>query len=65
MQSSPKMSVKPFQRFTIDFVCLISPNIYSYSYIIIGTCVTTKYIITNTWKNTDGKRNVIKYNYTI
>lgn len=58
MQTSPKISGRPFERFTIDFVGPISPSSNGCSYILVGTCATTKYAIAKPYKKADGKTTV-------
>ena len=58
MQTSPKISGRPFERFTIDFVGPISPSSNGCAYILVGTCATTKYAVAKPYKKADGKTTV-------
>jgi len=58
MQTSPKISGRLFERFTIDFIGPISLSSNGCSYILIGTCATTKYAVAKSYKKADGKTTV-------
>lgn len=45
MQFSPKITGRLFERFTIDYIGPINPSSNGCSYILVGTCATTKYAI--------------------
>jgi len=58
MQTSPKISGRPFERFTIDFIGPITPSSNGCAYILVGTCATTKYAVAKPYKKADGKTTV-------
>ncbi|KAE9522533.1 hypothetical protein AGLY_017069 [Aphis glycines] len=58
MLTSPKIIGTPFQRFTIDYIGSINPPSNGNSYILVGTCATTKYAIAKSYKNADAKSTV-------
>jgi len=58
VQTSPKISGRPFERFTIDFVGPISTSSNGCTYILVGTCATTKYAVAKPYKKADGKTTV-------
>jgi len=58
MLTSPKIIGTPFQRFTIDYIGPINPPSNGHSYILVGTCATTKYAIAKSYKNADAKSTV-------
>ncbi|KAL4153562.1 hypothetical protein QTP88_001395 [Uroleucon formosanum] len=58
MLTSPKITGRPFERFTIDYIGPINPPSNGYSYILVGTCATTKYAIAKAYKHADSKSTV-------
>jgi len=58
MLTSPKISGRPFERFTIDYIGPINPPSNGYSYILVGSCATTKYAIAKPYRNADAKSTV-------
>jgi len=55
MFTSPNISGQPFERFTIDYIGPIIPSSNDNSYILVGTCATTKYAIAKPYKHADAK----------
>jgi len=58
MLTSPKITGRPFERFTIDYIGPINPPSNGHSYILVGTCATTKYAIAKAYKHADSKSTV-------
>lgn len=58
MQSPPKITGRPFEHFTIDYIGPINPSSNNYSYILVGTCATTKYALSKACKHADNKTTV-------
>ncbi|KAL4127170.1 hypothetical protein QTP88_011368 [Uroleucon formosanum] len=58
VQTSPKISGSPFERFTIDFIGPISPSSNGCSYILLGICATTNYAVAKPYKKADGRTTV-------
>jgi len=58
MLTSPKIIGIPFQRFTIDYIGPINPPSNGTSYILVGTCATTKYAIAKPYRTADAKSTV-------
>jgi len=58
MLTSPKITGRPFERFTIDYIGPINPPSNGFLYILVGTCATTKYAIEKAYKHADSKSTV-------